>query len=71
MAGENSMKVNEAVRKKKEERGIPVSELSRRTGIGYEALRTSLECNRNITATELLMLCKELDMTLADFEGTY
>lgn len=63
--------VNEILSERRRDRGIPVSELSRRTGIGYEALRTSLEGNRGITACELLKLCDELEMRLEDFEGAY
>lgn len=63
------MTINEIIKERREQRGIPVSELSRRTGIKYEALRVALEGRRNITATELLLLCEELELSLADFQG--
>ena len=63
------MTINEIISEKRKQRGIPVSELSRRTGIKYEALRVALEGRRNITANEMLILCDELDLTLEDFES--
>ena len=58
----------EVINEKKTERGISLAELSRRTGIEYEALRVTLEGNRNLRATEFIDLCSELGLDLSDFE---
>ena len=63
------MSISQIISDKRKQRGIPVSELSRRTDIPYEALRTSLEGSRSISAHEFLALCKELELTLQDFDG--
>lgn len=49
------------------ERGIPVSELSRRIGMNDELLRRSLTGSRNLKATEFVGLCHELDLDIEDF----
>jgi hypothetical protein len=49
------------------ERGIPVSELSRRIGMNDELLRRSLTGSRNLKATEFVELCYELDLDIEDF----
>lgn len=49
------------------ERGIPVSELSRRIGMNDELLRRSLTGGRNLKATEFVGLCHELDLDIEDF----
>ena len=58
----------EVINDKKTERGISLAELSRRTGIDYEALRVTLDGNRNLRATEFIDLCQELELNLSDFE---
>ena len=62
------MKAYEVIRNQQLNRGIPVSELSRRTEIEYQALRNSLDGARNITANEFVVLCRELGLSLSDFE---
>ena len=62
------MAVLDVVRNAQEKRGITVAELSRRTGIKYESLRTSLDGKRNITGPELVSLCKELELDISDFD---
>lgn len=63
------MTVLDVIKTAQSERGINTAELSRRTGIKYEALRTSLEGTRGITAPELVSLCKELHLDIDDFSG--
>lgn len=58
----------EVINDKKSERGISLAELSRRTGIEYEALRVTLDGGRNLRATEFIDLCRELQLDIADFE---
>ena len=63
------MTINEVISERQKKRGIPVSKLAERTGIDYEALRVSLKGNRKISAYEFVALCKELELTLADFDS--
>lgn len=63
------MFIHEVIRERQKQRGIPVSELSRRTGIGYEPLRVSLLGGRKFNASEFVALCKELELTLDDFDS--
>lgn len=49
------------------ERGIPIAELARRAGIDGELLRRSLCGTRNLRATELIAICKELHLEVEDF----
>lgn len=51
------------------DRGIPVSELSRRVGMNDELLRRSLSGSRNLKATEFVDLCHELELDIEDFTG--
>lgn len=62
------MNVQNVIKESQERRGISTAELARRTGIEYEALRTSLRGERGITAGEFVSLCRELNLNLADFE---
>jgi len=55
--------INERIR----ERGISVSELSRRIGMNDEMLRRSLAGNRNVKADEFIGLCRELHLDIEDF----
>ena len=63
------MKAATVIKDAQTRRGIPTSELSRRTGIEYEALRNALNGNRNITAEEFVNLCVELELDMEDFKG--
>ena len=63
------MKVFEVIQQRREQTGISVAELSRRTGVKYESLRTSLEGSRGITASELVFINRELDLKIEDFEN--
>lgn len=49
------------------ERGISVSELSRRVGMNDEMLRRSLAGSRNVKADEFIGLCRELSLDIEDF----
>lgn len=49
------------------ERGISVSELSRRVGMNDEMLRRSLAGTRNVKADEFIGLCRELSLDIEDF----
>ena len=62
------MDTAEVVRERQTARGISTAELARRPGIGYEALRVSLEGKRKISANELVALCMELELDISDFE---
>lgn len=57
----------ETINSRKAERGISLAELSRRTGIDYEALRVSLTGGRNLRATEFIDICRELRLEISDF----
>ena len=61
------MTVLEVIKQAKDSRGISTAELSRRTNIKYEALRTSLKGDRKVTGPELVSLCRELDLDVEDF----
>lgn len=63
------MTINQTIGEKRKQRGISVSELAKRTGINYEALRVSLAGNRKLNASEFVALCKELELTLDDFDS--
>lgn len=49
--------------------GISIAELARRTDIHPELLRRSLNGERVIKADELIRLCVELELSLADFQA--
>jgi len=55
--------LNERIR----ERGISISELSRRVGMNDEMLRRSLAGSRNVKADEFIGLCRELALDIEDF----
>ena len=63
------MEVFEIVRSKQRDRGINIAELSRRTGIKYEALRVALDGGRGIAGSELIFLCRELELEISDFDA--
>lgn len=49
------------------ERGMPVSELARRVGMGKELMRRCLNGERKIAADEFISICGVLDLELSDF----
>lgn len=55
--------INERIGK----RGISCTKLASRIGMDKELLRRSLNGTRNLQVSELLSLCRELDLTLEDF----
>ena len=61
------MDVVTVLNKRIRERGISVSELSRRVGMNDEMLRRSLTGNRNVRADEFVELCHELALDIEDF----
>lgn len=63
------MEVFEVLQNRRQKVGISVAELSRRTGIRYEQLRTSLEGTRGMTGAELVLLSRELGLGIHDFDG--
>ena len=62
------MTVHDVIAERVEKRGISIAELSRRVDMSSELLRRSLNGDRKLTATELIALCEELEMTLDDFK---
>lgn len=63
------MKAYEVIANKVEERGITNAELGRRVGMDSELLRRSLLGERKITADELVSICDELCLEVADFKN--
>lgn len=61
------MNVIDVLNERINERGIPVSELSRRVAMNDELLRRSLTGNRNLKAVEFVAICKELELDIDDF----
>lgn len=61
------MKTYEVIAKRVNDRGIPVAELARRTGMDSELLRRSLIGTRKIVGDELIALCVELGLDIPDF----
>lgn len=61
------MNVIDVLNERINERGIPVSELSRRVDMNDELLRRSLTGNRNLKAVEFVAICKELELDIDDF----
>lgn len=49
------------------EKGMPVSELARRVGIGKELMRRCLNGERKIAADEFIAICEVLGLELIDF----
>ena len=50
------------------ERGISVAELSRRVGMNYDVLCRCLKGASMPKGDQLICLCKELELDLADFD---
>ena len=63
------MKAYEVIGAAVQERGIPCTELARRTNINAELLRRSLNGERKIAADEFGTLCGGLGVTLADVDA--
>lgn len=61
------MKAYEVIAEKVKEVGITNAELGRRIGMDSELLRRSLIGERKIIADEMVALCTELDLNIADF----
>ncbi len=59
--------VIEVLNQRIKERGIPMSELARRTNLDAELLRRSLAGTRNLKADEFVFLCHELALDTRDF----
>ena len=59
----------DVIKQKQQDTGITVAELSRRTGIKYERLRTSLEGTRGFTGSELVFVSRELGLSISDFDS--
>lgn len=59
--------VTEVLNRRIKERGIPISELARRTNLDAELLRRSLAGTRNLRADEFVVLCHELMLDTNDF----
>ena len=62
------MQVVDVVEARRERFGMPVAELSRRTGIEYQALNNALSKKRGLSASELVLICKELGLDIEDFD---
>lgn len=61
------MNITKVINERIRERGISISELSRRAGIKDELLRRSLSGTRSVKADEFIELCKELSLDIEDF----
>ena len=61
------MNIISVLNKRIKERGITISELSRRVGMSDEMLRRSLAGTRNVKADEFIGLCRELSLDIEDF----
>lgn len=61
------MEAYEVVSRRVERTGITVSELARRTGMQYMALRSTLQGDRAMKADEMLRLSRELGLDFEDF----
>ena len=62
-----NMSVLGTINERRHKFGMPVKELSRRTGIDYERLRCALLGYRKLTAGEFVEVCGALGLTLEDF----
>lgn len=61
------MSVSQVLNDRINERGITVSELSRRVGMNDEALRRSIAGYRNLKADEFIQICHVMDLNINDF----
>lgn len=62
------MKAYEIIGAAVQERGITCSELARRVGMSAELVRRCLAGKRKIGADEFISLCRELDLSIGDFQ---
>lgn len=62
-----NMEVSAVLEKRRQERGITVAELARRTDVNYDVLSRSLKGQTMPKGDQLLRLCKELNLEFADF----
>ena len=63
------MPVKEVIEQARVEKGWSTAELARRSGIKYQNLWASLKGDRGIPASELIVLCKQLDLEVGDFDS--
>ena len=61
------MNVTDVLNQRITQRGISVSELSRRVHMNDELLRRSLNGTRSLKATEFVAVCHELGLDIEDF----
>lgn len=61
------MNVTDVLNQRITQRGISVSELSRRVHMNDELLRRSLNGTRALKATEFVAVCYELGLDIEDF----
>ena len=61
------MDVVDVLNKRVSQRGISISELSRRVKMNDELLRRSLNGTRTLKATEFVAICRELELDIEDF----
>ena len=62
------MEPYETIAERVNQRGITKAELARRAGITDELLRRSLCGRRKLPAQEFIALCRELGLSLKDFD---
>lgn len=62
------MSIEEVISERVKKVGITAAELARRCGMSDVLLRRSLDGKRPVKSAEFLNLCRELDLTLEDFE---
>lgn len=63
------MTVEDILRDRAKEVGIPAAELARRCSMNDVLLRRSFDGKRSIKSMELIRICFELNLTLDDFKG--
>ena len=65
-----NLNVIDVLNEKISQRGITISELSRRAHVNDELLRRSLNGVRTLKATEFVAVCHVLELDIDDFGGT-
>lgn len=63
------MSIEDVISERVKKVGITAAELARRCDMSDVLLRRSLDGKRPVRSVEFLRLCRELDLTLEDFEG--
>lgn len=61
------MTVEDVLRERAKEVGIPAAELARRCDMSDVLLRRSFDGKRSIKSKELIRICQELNLALEDF----